>query len=223
MAESRTEEVISTSDPTVEVIEEIQPDGTVLRKKKTTRTITKRVLSTSTKESEISGTSSTSTITSTSSTSSSSSSGSSGVLISSESSKDIASGETTTKETAKETNETKETKDTTETNEKEDATKSESKKTFKYKVFGEGDSQAHPFYRFLARFPLKSLPAQHQRPSPIKPVLYAYAPGWRVNRPKETNPEATEASEEMKEEPATTGSFDVDSLKWMVIFLMLIR
>ncbi|KAI9237265.1 MAG: hypothetical protein BYD32DRAFT_461744 [Podila humilis] len=213
MAESRTEEVISTSDPTVEVIEEIQPDGTVLRKKKTTRTITKRVLSTSTKESETSGTSSTSTITSTGSSSSSSSSSSSEVLISSESFKDITSGET--KETAKET--TKEAaKETKETKEKEDATKSESKRAFKYKVFGEGDSQAHPFYRFLARFPLKSLPAQHQRPSPIKPVLYAYAPGWKVNRPKETTPEANETSEEKKEEPApTTGSFDVDSLKWM--------
>lgn len=210
MAESRTEEVISTSDPTVEYINEIQPDGTVVRKKKTTRTITKRVLSTSTKESETSGTSSTSTITSTSNSSSSSSSGSSEVLISSESFKDITSGEI--KETAKETKETKE---------KEDATKSESKRTFKYKVFGEGDSQAHPFYRFLARFPLKSLPAQHQRPSPIKPILYAYAPGWKVNRPKETNPEANEASEEKKEEPApTTGSFDVDSLKWMVISLV---
>ncbi|KAF9379831.1 hypothetical protein CPB97_008743 [Podila verticillata] len=205
MAESRTEEVISTSDPTVEYINEIQPDGTVVRKKKTTRTITKRVLSTSTKESETSGTSSTSTITSTSNSSSSSSSGSSEVLISSESFKDITSGEI--KETAKETKETKE---------KEDATKSESKRTFKYKVFGDGDSQEHPFYRFLARFPLKSLPAQHQRPSPIKPILYAYAPGWKVNRPKETNPEANEASEEKKEEPApTTGSFDVDSLKWM--------
>ncbi|KAG0028583.1 hypothetical protein BGZ81_004598 [Podila clonocystis] len=209
MAESRTEEVISTSDPTVEVIEEIQPDGSVLRKKKTTRTITKRVLATSTKESE---TGSSSAIFSTSSTSSTSSSSSnSGVLISSESSlKEIASGEATIKET------TKETTETTETKEKEDATKSEasSKKTFKYKVFGEGDSQSHPFYRFLAQFPLKSLPAQHQRPSPIKPVLYAYAPGWKVNRPKESK-ESTDVSEEKKEDLSTTGSFDVDSLKWM--------
>ncbi|KAF9332414.1 hypothetical protein BG006_004730 [Podila minutissima] len=209
MAESRTEEVISTSDPTIEYIDEMQPDGKVVRKKKTTRTITKRVLSTSTKESE---TGSSSTITSTSSASSTSSgSSSSGVLITSESSlKEIASGETTAKET------------TTETKEKEDATKSEasSKKTFKYKVFGEGDSQSHPFYRFLARFPLKSLPTQHQRPSPIKPVLYAYAPGWKLNRPKEAreskeSTEATEASEEKKDDPPATGSFDVDSLKWM--------
>ncbi|KAF9304672.1 hypothetical protein BGZ74_000880 [Mortierella antarctica] len=216
MAESRTEEVISTSNPTVEVIEEKQPDGTVLRKKKTTRTITKRVLSTSTKESE---TGSSSTITSTSSTSSTSSgSSSSGVLISSESSLKEASGETTSRETTKETT----TETTTETKEKEDATKSEasSKKTFKYKVFGEGDSQSHPFYRFLARFPLKSLPAQHQRPSPIKPILYAYAPGWKLNRPKEAkeskeSTEATEASEEKKDDLPATGSFDVDSLKWM--------
>ncbi|KAG0333072.1 hypothetical protein BG000_009495 [Podila horticola] len=218
MAESRTEEVISTSDPTVEVIEEIQPDGTILRKKKTTRTITKRVLSTSTKESE---TGSSSTITSTSSTSSArSSSSSDGVLISESSYKEIASGEATTKEIIKETSkETAETTESTETKEKEDATMSESssQKTFKYRVFGEGDSQSHPFYRFLARFPLKSLPAQHHRPSPIKPVLYAYAPGWKVNRPKGTkeSTEATEAPEEMKEEFPTTGSFDVDSLKWM--------
>lgn len=220
MAESRTEEVISTSNPTVEVIEEMQPDGTVLRKKKTTRTITKRVLSTSTKESE---TGSSSTITSTSSTSSTSSgSSSSGVLISSESSLKEASGETTSKETNKETT----TETTAETKENEDATKSEasSKKTFKYKVFGEGDSQSHPFYRFLARFPLKSLPAQHQRPSPIKPVLYAYAPGWKLNRPKEAkeskeSTEATEASEEKKDDLPATGSFDVDSLKWMVTSL----
>ncbi|KAK3835665.1 MAG: hypothetical protein J3R72DRAFT_403437 [Linnemannia gamsii] len=71
----------------------------------------------------------------------------------------------------------------------------QSKRTFKYGIFGKGDTDDHPFYKFLARFPLKQSPAPHTRPRPVKPTIYAFAPGWKKE--------------------STVGSFDVDSLKWM--------
>ncbi|KAG0338970.1 hypothetical protein BG004_006989 [Podila humilis] len=233
MADLHSEEIVATSEPQVEIIEEIREDGTKVMKKKTTRTITKRVLSSSSSstEPEISGvttSTSTSTISSTSSSSgsnnntssSSSSSGTHGTAT-------VIVSEASSSSSSSSTSEPKEIKGESKGESKAVETEeSSSKKTFKYKIFGEGDSQSHPFYRFLARFPLKSLPAQHHRPRPVKPTIYAYAPGWKLNRPtKETTeaPESVEdkddhASEKKAEDDSSqlvTGSFDADSLKWM--------
>ncbi|KAF9355598.1 Metaxin-2 [Mortierella sp. NVP85] len=70
-------------------------------------------------------------------------------------------------------------------------------RTFKYRVFGEGDVSEHPFYRFLAMFPLKQLPAPHTRPHPVKAIIYAYVPGWHAGQ---TTPAAPSKS--------AIGSFD---------------
>jgi hypothetical protein len=84
-----------------------------------------------------------------------------------------------------------------------------------------------PLYRFLAKFPLKQSPAPHHRPRPVRPVLYAFVPGWKIAK-KETTTEseaaaaATEGEADNKkgaQDETPVGSFDVDSLKWMVWFL----
>ncbi|KAG0377923.1 hypothetical protein BGX24_005175 [Mortierella sp. AD032] len=95
----------------------------------------------------------------------------------------------------------------------------QSKRTFKYGIFGKGDTDDHPFYKFLARFPLKQSPAPHTRPRPVKPTIYAFAPGWKVGGGSTQETEKQESKdtdvETEKEKESTVGSFDVDSLKWM--------
>ncbi|KAG0272689.1 hypothetical protein BGZ95_011524 [Linnemannia exigua] len=95
----------------------------------------------------------------------------------------------------------------------------QSKRTFKYGFFGKGNADDHPFYKFLARFPLKQSPAPHTRPRPVKPTIYAFAPGWKVgggsaqeNQKQESKDKEVETE---KEKEPIVGSFDVDSLKWM--------
>ncbi|KAF9085196.1 hypothetical protein BGX23_009888 [Mortierella sp. AD031] len=241
--------ISSTSEPTVEIIEEVQPDGSIIRKKKTTRKITKRVLTTtavreevpqqqqgetrehehqhqitasassesessestlkglsvgSVEESTMTGsTTTTTTITSSSSSSSTTTAATANAITSS------------TSETTEESEDVSEKSAATSTTTTEQEQES-NKRTFKYSVFGKGDVSSHPFYKFLARFPLKQSPAPHTRPRPVKPILYAFAPGWKVPEAAEKQDvKETEAKDEKKEKEPIVGSFDVDSLKWM--------
>ncbi|KAF9132664.1 hypothetical protein BGW39_011609 [Mortierella sp. 14UC] len=246
------EQIISTaSEPVVEIIEEVQPDGSIIRKKKTTRKITKRVLTTTTavKEAEsdnsqqqqqlqhnsqdggeviatiessestlkdlsvgsaaitaeavVTGSTTTSTSTTTTTDSTTSTTATAAAIV-------AASSETT------ESDEVSEKSSTTTTT---TATTEQSKRTFKYGVFGKGDVDNHPFYKFLARFPLKQSPAPHTRPRPVKPTIYAFAPGWKVGggaqdaEKHDSKDKGVEA--EKKDQEPIVGSFDVDSLKWM--------
>ncbi|KAF9431243.1 hypothetical protein BGZ94_005606 [Podila epigama] len=225
MAESHTtEEIVSTSDPTVEIIEEVLPDGSISRKKVTSRKITKRVV----KQVETDNTIRTSSSSSVSSISHSNSSeishsNSSDTKTIDHSSSTSSSQSTSSSHEAEVTASKKHAEHSKaesikeQKTEKNASSESTSKRTFKYKVFGEGDAQAHPFYRFLAKFPLNSYPPQHQRAKPVKPTIYAFAPGWKLNRPAKgaDSKDDTTNSTEPESPHSTIGSFDVDSLKWM--------
>ncbi|KAF9910516.1 hypothetical protein EC991_006333 [Linnemannia zychae] len=123
----------------------------------------------------------------------------------------------TTVATSSESTESDETSEKSSTTTATTTTAEQSKRTFKYGVFGKGDVDNHPFYKFLARFPLKQSPAPHTRPRPVKPTIYAFAPGWKVGGgaqdAEKQDSKDEEAQTEKKE--AVVGSFDVDSLKWM--------
>ncbi|KAI8598951.1 hypothetical protein EDD21DRAFT_381092 [Dissophora ornata] len=209
---TESEPVVTESEPVIEIVEEVQPDGTIIRRRKTTRRVTTRVLKTvATKEGEHSSTTTTNTTHEVHGSNTS-------IAKESEEAKETKQTEQTTE--TKQTQQTTETKQTEQTSEtkstKADAvaeTESPSKTTeestttersFKYRFFGEGNAGDHPLYKFLARFPLKQSPAPHTRPRPVKVILYAYAPGWK------TGQESLDESSK----PAV-GSFDVDSLKWM--------
>ncbi|KAI1315131.1 Metaxin-2 [Mortierella claussenii] len=168
-------QVISTNEgePIVEYIEEVQPDGSILRKKKTTRKITKRVLTTTSSSSIVptsneNGQENTSTTTSTSSHLSTSKASSS----QEDEFKDTKDGHAAQEKTG-----VKEGRNST-----SEENETESKRAFKYRFFGAGDTKDHPFYRFLAAFPLKQSPAPHTRKTPVKAIMYAYAPGWKVTQ-----------------------------------------
>jgi hypothetical protein len=240
----------TTSEPTVEIIEEVQPDGTIVRKKRTTRKITKRVLTTTTsaKEEESDNNQQqqlqhdlqhdgevTATFESSESTLKDLSVGSAAataetvVVGSTTTTTTTTSIATTTADSASTTtaattvidasSEATES-EATESDEafEKSATTEQSKRTFKYGLFGKGNVDDHPFYKFLARFPLKQSPAPHTRPRPVKPTLYAFAPGWKIgggaaqDAEKHDNKEGAETKKD-----TIIGSFDVDSLKWMVI------
>ncbi|KAG0367284.1 hypothetical protein BC939DRAFT_504608 [Gamsiella multidivaricata] len=192
------EQVISTeSEPRIEVFDEVQPDGTILRKKRTTRTITKRVLTSTNSSTSVSSSSNERIQTSASSTAQEVSQ--QGTIESKASSEHKESKETKEKVSEESTGgRSEEASGTTEQS-------STTRRSFKYRIFGEGDSSQHPLYRFLARFPLKELPAPHTRRRPVKAIMYAYAPGWTTGQGSPAEPS----------QPAI-GSFDVDSLKWMV-------
>ncbi|KAF9180697.1 hypothetical protein BGZ51_006046 [Haplosporangium sp. Z 767] len=209
------EQVISTaSEPVVEIVEEILPDGSVVRKKKTTRTITKRVLSTTSSPQEILETSTTRTV--------SSSSVSSTTVHDSESHDHHHHSIEASKEAMEVTVDTKTEEEAEEAEVSEEKLESSASPTtatttttttttttnrsIRSTLFGEGGLENHPFFRFLARFPLKQLPAPHTRPSPVRPVLYAFVPGWKIGQQQDGDAKTSQ--------PAI-GSFDVDSLKWM--------
>ncbi|KAG0307193.1 hypothetical protein BGZ98_000829 [Dissophora globulifera] len=196
----REEQVISTeSEPVVEIVEEVQPDGSIIRKKKTTRKITKRVLTTGS-----------STLVSSSTNESEHASASTTTLEESKHEISAAAAAATTDTTTTDTTTATATTSTTNTDNAVDLSidaeqpPSSTGRSFKYRFFGEGDSSNHPFYKYLAKFPLKQSPAPHTRSRPIKAILYAYAPGWHVGQ---------ESSLESEKSPV--GSFDVESLKWM--------
>ncbi|KAG0056652.1 hypothetical protein BGZ83_004177 [Gryganskiella cystojenkinii] len=214
------EKVFSTeSEPRVEIVEEVQPDGSILRKKKTTRTITKRVLTTTTKEVENSH-----------QHHQESSSSSSAHVVSSSSS----SGESThskaveaeekAEQVEKDAATTTTASSTTTTTSATATGSSSSSGSMSSRFQRRLDLTNTPLYKFLAKFPLKQSPAPHQRPRPVKPVLYAFAPGWKLAKkekaavesssPSSDETEKKTAEEETRDEKLF-GSFDVDSLKWM--------
>ncbi|KAF9355131.1 metaxin 1 [Mortierella sp. AD094] len=206
------EEQVTESEPIIEVIEEVQPDGSIVRKKKTTRKITKRILTSSSStsipapvESEQRATATTSTTTTTTSHESSAHSQHQAAIASTETKeiKEIKeSGETEKTEDIKESRKVKETKTVGHIQSSEKSThagseeSSGTKRTFEYRIFGEGGSKDHPLFRFLAKFPLKQSPAPHTRPRPVKAILYAYAPGWRVGQ--EVSTESTQSNTYLK-------------------------
>ncbi|CAO3565397.1 unnamed protein product [Mortierella alpina] len=205
------EEQITASEPRVEIVEEILPDGTIVRKKKTTRTITKRILTSRSSTGEVeressSSTSSTAVITEDAHSHSHSHSHSSSEGSSQETKqarKEIQSAQENTDSAASEQSAGVKSETTTTTTTK--TTTATSGSGSKLSLFGEGGAQDHPFYRFLARFPLRQSPAPHVRPRPVRPIMYAYAPGWMAAQQQESSEKA----------PKIVGSFDVDSLKWM--------
>ncbi|KAF9945106.1 hypothetical protein BGZ72_001650 [Mortierella alpina] len=211
------EEQVTSSEPRVEIIEETLPDGTVVRKKKTTRTITKRVLTSRSSTSEVeqessSSSSSTAVIAegthSHAHTHSHSHSSSEGSAQDSKEAKKEVQLESTTATVSEQSSGVKTEKTTTTattTTTAEANSTGASASGAKFSLFGEGGAKDHPFYRFLARFPLKQSPAPHVRPRRVRPVMYAYAPGWMAAQQQENSENAHKV----------IGSFDVDSLKWM--------
>ncbi|KAK5820871.1 hypothetical protein F5H01DRAFT_171055 [Linnemannia elongata] len=233
MSDHHEEQIISSaSEPVVEIIEEIQEDGSVIRKKKTTRKITKRVLTTTTSvKEETDNQQHNHTTTASASESSESTLKDLSVVSAAES---IVTGSstitTTTATTAAATSaavsSTTETSATlsSETNEFDEvsekssttATTDQTKRTFRFGgVFGKGDVESHPFYRFLAKFPLKQSPAPHTRQPPVKPTLYAFAPGWKIGGQEIEKQDNKDTETDKKDKETIIGSFDVDSLKWM--------
>jgi hypothetical protein len=210
----RKEEVIPV-DEVVEYFEETQPDGSVVRKKKTIRK-SKRVIITTSSQPVSEGERITTTTTTSTSASNTTHQG--------PGTQAIHGSEGTEKQEEQEAQRdiVEDASGTTKASEEkgavvghihhssgaaEDSSSSATTttgRTFKYRVFGEGDVGEHPFYRFLAMFPLKQLPAPHTRPRPVKAIIYAYGPGWHAGQ---TTPAASSKS--------AIGSFDVDSLKWM--------
>ncbi|KAI8350276.1 hypothetical protein B0O80DRAFT_428618 [Mortierella sp. GBAus27b] len=210
MTDRGEQAITSTSEPIVEFFEETRPDGTTVRKKKTIRKITKTVVAT-TPSSQLKDESEQSITTS-------STSDSSAVSVK-EIAVDIIKGSedhevqvthdivTDTSEEVRSSEKTVVVDHVHHSGTTEDSSSNATTatgRTFRYRAFGEGDVGEHPFYRFLAMFPLKQLPAPHTRPRPVKAIMYAYTPGWQ------TGQEALVDSTK----PAI-GSFDVDSLKWM--------
>ncbi|KAF9156784.1 hypothetical protein BG015_001116 [Linnemannia schmuckeri] len=233
MSDRHEEQIISSaSEPVVEIIEEVQEDGSIIRKKKTTRKITKRVLTTTTSVKEETDSqqqhnhnhataasaseSSESTLKdlSVGSAAESSAAGLSTTITATAASTIATATATdtaissTTETTAVSSSETTESDEMSEKS-STTTTTDQTKRTFKFGgVFGKGDVENHPFYRFLAKFPLKQSPAPHTRLPPVKPILYAFAPGWKVGG-QETE------KQDKKDKETIIGSFDVDSLKWM--------
>ncbi|KAF9986141.1 hypothetical protein BGZ75_002187 [Mortierella antarctica] len=196
------EEQVTASEPRIEIVEETLPDGTIVRKKKTTRTITKRILTSRSSTSEVeqessSSTSNTAVITEDSHSHSETK----------EAKKEIQSAQEIPDSAASEQSAEVKTETTTTTTTTTTAATSTTAPGSGSKVglFGDGGAKDHPFYRFLARFPLRQSPAPHVRARPVRPVMYAYAPGWLAPQ-QQGNSENT---------PRIVGSFDVDSLKWM--------
>ncbi|KAG0210656.1 hypothetical protein BGX28_009083 [Mortierella sp. GBA30] len=196
------EEQVATSEPRVEIIEEVQPDGTIIKKKKTTRTITRRVL-TSTSSTEGVQAESSSSVTNIAEGSHSHSQSQSH-YNSEDSAKEIKGKDITTSKSdvAEKHSEIKAESTTSTTTAGTTTTKSSGSK---FSLFGEGGAKDHPFYRFLAMFPLKQSPAPHTRARPVRPVMYAFAPGWKLAKQEE----------DIEKIQPVIGSFDVDSLKWM--------
>lgn len=238
MSDHHEEQIISSaSEPVVEIIEEVQEDGSIIRKKKTTRKITKRVLTTTSSvkdDNQQHNHNHNHTTTASASESSEStlkdlSVGSAADSIVTGSSSVTTTTATTTAATAtstaiSSTTETagassSETAESDEVSEKHSTTTTtdQTKRTFKFDgVFGKGDVESHPFYRFLAKFPLKQSPAPHTRLPPVKPTLYAFAPGWKVGRQDTERQDSKDTETDKKDKETIIGSFDVDSLKWMV-------
>ncbi|KAG0298934.1 hypothetical protein BGZ96_004241 [Linnemannia gamsii] len=235
MSDRQEEQIISSaSEPIVETIDEIQEDGSIIRKTRTTRKITKRVLTTTTSVKEDTETQQRNHNHSQAITASESSEstlkdlsvGSAAEAISTGSSTTTTTSTTTTGAattssiTATETAvaSSSETTESEEVSEKSStATTDETKRTFKFGgIFGKGDVDNHPLYRFLAKFPLKQSPAPHTRPRPVKPIVYAFAPGWKVGGQETEKQDNKDVEAEKKDNKETIiGSFDVDSLKWM--------
>ncbi|KAG9064975.1 hypothetical protein KI688_002294 [Linnemannia hyalina] len=231
MSDHHEEQIIS-SEPLIESIDEIQEDGSIIRKKKTTRKITKRVLTTTSSVKEVTDSQQ---LTHNhnhnhSTTASASESGEStlkdfSVGFSAES---IVAGSSTTTTTtataaaaAAATATSTTSSSTTESDEVSEksstaTTTDQTKRTFKFGgVFGKGDVESHPFYSFLAKFPLKQSPALHTRLPLVKPTLYAFAPGWKVGEQETERQENKDTETDKKNKETSVGSFDVDSLKWM--------
>ncbi|KAF9434711.1 metaxin 1 [Entomortierella beljakovae] len=217
---ANNEEVISTEygPEEVEYIEEIQ-DGKKIRKKIIRKKVTTRVASSSSSNSITPSTESGQHTTTTSSTTTSTSSHSSNkqlerhssseskdinVIEGSEQAKEISSSRQiqSSGEVAEgyEVSSSKQIQSSEDSNSSVVDESSGSRRTFKYRIFGEGETKDHPLFKFLARFPLKQSPAPHTRPRSVKAVLYAYASGWQT-------------SGDLKQ--PNIGSFDADSLKWM--------
>ncbi|KAF9995264.1 metaxin 1 [Entomortierella chlamydospora] len=190
------EEQVTEFEPVVEFFDEVQPDGSIKRKKKTIRT--KRILKSTTVAVPVERTTTTTTTTT--------SRGSSEL---SQHQEPIESTEAREIMEIREIKEIKESEETKKTEETEDVTESQKvketkvvehiqssekgtnagseesrgmKRTLEYRIFGEGGSKDHPLFRFLAKFPLKQSPAPHTRPRPVKAILYAYASGWKVGQ-----------------------------------------
>ncbi|KAF8959675.1 hypothetical protein BGZ46_001710 [Entomortierella lignicola] len=202
-------------EPIIEITEEKQPDGSILRKKKITRQFAKSIVSstssTSISTSVESEQSSTTTTSITNSSLETNKQTQPQIDDSSKEAKDIQGlGKVQDAEKIKETQQAKEIKATehiqssVESNTATVEESTENKKTFKYRFFGEGETKEHPLFRFLAKFPLKQSPAPHTRPRPVKAILYAYAPGWKTGQ--ETSGDSAQSN---------VGSFDADSLQWM--------
>ncbi|KAF9926562.1 hypothetical protein FBU30_003849 [Linnemannia zychae] len=227
MSSQQQHEEQTISDPSVKYIEERQEDGSIIRKKITTRTITKRVLTTTTSvQEQEKDQDNTTTITS----SESSESASKDLAIGSAAEATVvSSGSTTTTVTSttgaaststmtassSETSEKEESESTVKSTEvTTDTDDNQARRTFRFGIFGQGDVSEHPFYKFLAKFPLKQSPAPHTRPRFVKPTLYAFAPGWAITGQEKTEKQDNEAEQKETKE-SLVGSFDVDSLKWM--------
>jgi len=215
--------VISTaSEPRVEIVEETLPDGTIVRKKKTTRTITKRVLTT--KEVEHSHQQQTSSSTSNISSQSSETSTHSGGLEKAEHVEEerCEKASATASATASTTSNSEEKTSSNVAASTTTTTASSSTGSMSSRLQRRLNLTDTPLYRFLAKFPLKQSPAPHQRPRPVKPVLYAFTPGWKVAKKEKAAatesevPAEGETKETDAQEEKLIGSFDVDSLKWMV-------
>ncbi|KAF9581520.1 hypothetical protein BGW38_001437 [Lunasporangiospora selenospora] len=224
MSEQEDQIISSTSEPVVEIVEEVQPDGSIIRKKKTTRVVTKRVLSSKPAE--------TRTVSTTSTTSSNSTTSGEAVVVSSGSSstESISSSQHTHTEESQQARqielaeqehhqhretvaatvvtESIKVESTSEVKATNVSVKEETKGSSKIKL---SISHDHPFFRFLSLFPLKTNPAPHTRPALVKPLVYAYAPGWQTKKAAD----GKEDEKETGQHSPTSGSFDVDSLKWM--------
>lgn len=235
MNDHQEEQIISSaSEPVVEIFEETQEDGTVIKKKRTTRKITKRVLTTTTSIKEDtdtqqhnhnhshaiaaseSGDSTLKDLSVGSAAESISTGSSTTTTTTTTTGTATTSSATATETTAASSSETTEAEEVSE--KPSTAITDESKRTFKFGgIFGKGDVENHPFYRFLAKFPLKQSPAPHTRPRPVKPTIYAFAPGWKVGGQETEKQDNKDVEAEKRVNKETIiGSFDVDSLKWMV-------
>ncbi|KAF9136142.1 hypothetical protein BGX30_011347 [Mortierella sp. GBA39] len=224
MSDHHEEQIIS-SEPVVEFIDEILEDGSTIRKKKTTRKITKRILTTTSSVKEEADSQQHThnhnhTTTASASVSSESTLKDFSVGSAAESIVVGSSSTTTTAATAgvTATSTTSSTTESDEVSEKSSTTTTtgQTKRTFKFGgVFGKGDVESHPFYMFLAKFPLKQSPALHTRLPPVKPTLYAFAPGWKVGGQETERQDNKDTETDKKDKETSVGSFDVDSLKWM--------
>ncbi|KAG9321836.1 hypothetical protein KVV02_007167 [Mortierella alpina] len=152
------EEQVTASEPRVEIVEETLPDGTIVRKKKTTRTITKRILTSRSSTSEVEQESSSST-----SNTAVNIEDSHSHSETKEAKKEIQSAQESPDSAVSEQSAEGKTETTTTTTTTTTAATSTtaSGSGSKFGLFGVGGAKDHPFYRFLARFPLRQSPAPH--------------------------------------------------------------